>query len=282
MRPPLTYYGGKQRIAQWIISHFPDDYTKLHYVEPFAGGMAVFFEKRRSKLESISDINRTLFLLYKALRDQPEALYHQLDNSLHSEHDLKHYQNILKDPKASDLEKATACFYVPCVSFSAMLNASTFGYALTTHNTKTRTLCAKADLIPAFKKRLKGIQIFNRPAQWFIEKFKEYPDTIMYLDPPYPDTDQRGYTDEFTTDDFNKMLESLADVKFKFLLSFYSKPDLKLNLIKPHFVYTIRNPLKVNATSNVHLTREDRERTEYLLLNYKPKNEQGILCPIKA
>ena len=36
MKPPMPYYGGKQRIADRIVATFPEH---LHYVEPFAGGV---------------------------------------------------------------------------------------------------------------------------------------------------------------------------------------------------------------------------------------------------
>lgn len=42
MKTPLTYYGGKQRLAQTIIDMMPKH--KI-YCEPFFGGGAVFFAK---------------------------------------------------------------------------------------------------------------------------------------------------------------------------------------------------------------------------------------------
>ena len=32
MKPPMPYFGGKQRIAERIVSHFP---AHRHYVEPY-------------------------------------------------------------------------------------------------------------------------------------------------------------------------------------------------------------------------------------------------------
>lgn len=38
----MSYYGGKQRLASKIIELIPKHVT---YVEPFAGGAAIFFNK---------------------------------------------------------------------------------------------------------------------------------------------------------------------------------------------------------------------------------------------
>jgi site-specific DNA-adenine methylase len=54
MRTPITYYGGKQRIAPEIISMMP---AHKIYVEPFFGGGAVFFRKRKAGIEVINDMD---------------------------------------------------------------------------------------------------------------------------------------------------------------------------------------------------------------------------------
>lgn len=50
MRTPITYYGGKQRMADTIISMMPAH--KL-YCEPFFGGGAVFFRKPKAGIEKL-------------------------------------------------------------------------------------------------------------------------------------------------------------------------------------------------------------------------------------
>lgn len=42
MKTPISYYGGKQRLAPIIVARIPEHDI---YVEPFFGGGAVFFTK---------------------------------------------------------------------------------------------------------------------------------------------------------------------------------------------------------------------------------------------
>jgi len=55
LRAPITYYGGKQKLAAKIVSILP-----LHTLcyEPFTGGAAVFFAKEASEIEVLNDTNR--------------------------------------------------------------------------------------------------------------------------------------------------------------------------------------------------------------------------------
>lgn len=45
MRAIIRYPGSKWGLADWIISHFPENYDKMVYLEPFCGSGAVFFNK---------------------------------------------------------------------------------------------------------------------------------------------------------------------------------------------------------------------------------------------
>jgi DNA adenine methylase len=71
MRTPLTYYGGKQKLAAQIVELMP---SHTVYLEPFAGGAAVLFAKPRAERETINDLDGQITAFWRALRDRPEEL----------------------------------------------------------------------------------------------------------------------------------------------------------------------------------------------------------------
>ena len=90
MRAVIRYPGSKWGMANWIISHFPTDYEKMVYLEPFAGSGAVFFNKRPGAVETINDLDGDVVNLFRVLREQPDELKRALDLTPYSreEYDL--------------------------------------------------------------------------------------------------------------------------------------------------------------------------------------------------
>lgn len=60
VQPPMTYFGGKTRLARRIASFLP---PHEHYVEPFAGSLAVLLAKAPTRLETVSDLDGHLVYL---------------------------------------------------------------------------------------------------------------------------------------------------------------------------------------------------------------------------
>ena len=102
MRAVFRYPGSKWSIAQWIIAHFPADYEKLVYLEPFAGSGAVFFNKKPGVVETINDMDGEVVNLFRVLRDQPEDLKRLLELTPYSREEYDTAFEPCDDP----LEKA--------------------------------------------------------------------------------------------------------------------------------------------------------------------------------
>lgn len=79
------------------------------------------------------------------------------------------------------------------------------------------------DRISAATKRLKGVQIDNRPAVQLIREHC-YANTLIYADPPYPLSARniRLYSHEMSDEDHEKLLDALLQHSGPVILSSYN------------------------------------------------------------
>ena len=85
-RPALRYYGGKFRLAPWIVGQFP---AHDCYVEPFGGAASVLFAKHPSRHEVYNDINGQVVGFFRVLREQPDALINAIRWTPHSRAEMR-------------------------------------------------------------------------------------------------------------------------------------------------------------------------------------------------
>jgi DNA adenine methylase len=81
MKTPITYYGGKQLMAKYILPMIPEH---ILYCEPFAGGAAIFFAKLPSEVEVLNDTNRELINFYRVVQNDFTSLEKEIQITLHS------------------------------------------------------------------------------------------------------------------------------------------------------------------------------------------------------
>ena len=263
----FKYWGGKQQICDWVISHFPNDYENLVYIEPFCGSAVVLFNKRPSKLEYISDLDKNLFYIYRAIRERPKEFKKLLDDTLYSINELNHACDIIEGKVEVDdwLLKAWAkcvqiglSFFGNCTrsSLSVHLNRDSAGHFRTAN-----------DRMNDANKRLKSVHVLNKDAIKVINQF-DRPDVFFYLDPPYPGTSQKGYANDFTMDDFNNMCDILLHIKGRYLMSFEKKPGMTCFDDGAGERYFYSKKISRMSKRGINDCKEN-EATEYLMSNYK-------------
>ena len=71
LRPPISYYGGKQLLLKHILPLIP---THLKYVESFLGGGAVYWTKPPSDIEVINDMDGFVANFYQVFKEDFEGL----------------------------------------------------------------------------------------------------------------------------------------------------------------------------------------------------------------
>jgi DNA adenine methylase len=177
-RPALKYYGGKWKIADWIISFFPDH---INYVEPCGGAASVLLRKPLSPLETYNDIDGRIVNFFKVLRDHPEALVSKIKLTPWSRVEQRLAKELSEDP----IEDARR-FFVSCwQSFSGGKKSSWRASA----DYSRRPRSPGADMIEiehlfAVADRLMNVQFECGDALSIIKKY-DNPNALLYFDPPY-------------------------------------------------------------------------------------------------
>lgn len=261
-KAPITYYGGKQRIAQMILPYIPEHRI---YCEPFFGGGAVFFAKNPSYLEIINDHNENLINFYEQCQTNFENLATAIGNTLHSESQYRHAVAIYNGLQPADvLTRAVSTWIVFNQSWNSSARAGWKFDIGTGGSHIAKTLAhARRNFCPWLKKRLQYVQISCRDALQVI-KVRDTVDTFFYLDPPYPGTNQ-GHYSGYTWEKLEKLLTLLTAVKGKFMLSNYPSEMISK--------YSEENnwPTKQIFFKKDSGLVQDRkaQKTEILLMNYE-------------
>jgi len=245
LKTPISYYGGKQKLAEKIISLIPDHNL---YCEPFLGGAAVFFLKPPSEIEVLNDTNQELMNFYRIVRNKFPALENMVSVTLHSRDIYQNASVIYNFPHLFDeIYRAWAVWVLSSQSFSAQLDSS-WGYDKT-KNTTTKKIINKRDSFTAeLAIRLQNAQIECADALYIIGS-RDTEKSFFYCDPPYFNSDC-GHYNGYTAHDFENLLILLSKIKGKFILSSY--PSLLLQkYAKMHGwrMWSVEQGVSVNSKS---------------------------------
>lgn len=228
LRPPLTYYGGKQTLAPLIISLMPEH---ILYGEPFTGGGAVFFMKPPSKVEVLNDTNGELMNFYSVLRDRFKNLQKEVQRTLHSRRVFRQAEVVFYNPDMFDEIKRAWAVWVLCSQSFASRMDGPWGFDKTDNTTSKRITNKRDQFTTWYADRMKNVQLENADALYVIQS-RDYKDAFFYCDPPYFNSDM-GHYKGYTEADFEALLKLLSSIKGKFLLSSYPSPLLE-QYIKRH------------------------------------------------
>lgn len=221
MNAILKYPGSKWSIADWIISFFPEHHS---YLEPFFGSGAVFFNKPRSNIETINDLDGNVVNLFNWIKKDPERLAHEI---YYTPYARQVYEEAFAMVAEDSFGKA--------VNFYIRLN---MGHGFRTTGEKvgwkndvqgrekayaTQDWCNLPEKILEEAERLRGVQIENRLAVEVMERFNNKK-VLVYLDPPYMPETRHGkqYRHEmFDKESHGQLLETAKAHKGPVLISGY-------------------------------------------------------------
>ena len=279
MKPLISYYGGKQRLASKILQHFPPHSV---YVEPFAGGAALLFAKPVLPVtnadhyrELLNDTSDLLINMYRVAIERRDEFALKIQSTLFSQSDHRMAKAICKQPgEHSELDRAWAYYVAINFSFSHVLGEPwVMGLQgcnkLSNHHQKKLRLQSTLE-------RLSCVAVSCEDAIRCIKR-NDSPQTLFYCDPPYPGARQ-GHYSGYTLEQWDELCDALDNARGSYVLSNYAQPiepKSAQQRIEIKATMSARNKATVSA-------KTDYSRTEILWVCDRSANARQDLQPVLA
>ncbi len=225
-RPALRWFGGKWRLAPWIIAHLPPHEA---YCEPYGGAASVLLQKRSAKLETWNDLHGRLVNFFTVLRERPDELARALMLTPYARAEYEAARAPADDP----LEDARRFYVLSCQCRGGAGGNMELGRARgwryvididARHGNPPSAEFGSLDHLRAIATRFKLVQIEQDQAVAVIGRY-DAPGVLHYIDPPYVQTargDRWGrYLHEMTEADHRALAETLHAARGMVVLSGY-------------------------------------------------------------
>lgn len=226
--PPMAYYGGKTRLAARIAALLP---AHEHYVEPFAGSLAVLLAKKPSRMETVNDLDDLLMTFWRVLREKPGELARACALTPHSRAEY------LADRSADaagledldDVERARLVWVMISQGRAGTIRKTGWRmYVDPAGSSHGMPLYLEAYVkrMAAVAERLHRVSLECRPALEVIASYGSVSSCCLYVDPPYVGSSRTdgggGYRLEMKGDaEHEELLTALLACRASVVLSAY-------------------------------------------------------------
>jgi DNA adenine methylase len=224
--PPFAYFGGKTRLADRITATFP---AHEHYVEPYAGSLAVLLAKHPSRMETVNDLDGDLMLFWRMLRDRPLELARACALTPHSR--AEHLEAYDRPDDLDDIERARRVWVCLTQGRAGVLRQTGWRHYVDPAGSNVSMpgyLEAYVDRMAVAAQRLSSVTLECRPALDLIERYGRSPNVLLYVDPPYLGSARvwgNNYRHEMRSEEQHRELAAaLTACKASVVLSGYSSP----------------------------------------------------------
>ena len=236
---PLKWWGGKHYLAKKLIDLMP---RHLHYVEPYAGGLAVLLEKdpfdqskdwgeksyEQGISEVVNDIHRELTNFWRVLQNEVAfGAFRRLIEAMPFSQIEWDATEVRQHPTRDVDVEAAVAFFVRCRQSRA---GGFRDFATLSRNRTRRQMNEQVSAwltciegLPAVSARLRRVAVLNQDALDVIRQ-QDGEKTLFYLDPPYLHETRAStgnYKHEMTEADHRELLATIKECKGMVLLSGY-------------------------------------------------------------
>lgn len=268
LNSPIKWVGGKSRLRKSIIDLLP---THTCYVEVFSGAAWVLFGKPPSDVEVLNDKDSELINFFRVVREQPEIFLESFDLELVSRAEFQRLAS-LNPQNLDEIQRAHRFYYLIMAGWGGELNYPRFQTSVTDGGHGNRLIGALETLrkrIEPIHARLRTVIIENLEWQKCIDRY-DTENTLMYLDPPYPNNGVNYFHNMRDWADHKELAERISHTKCKWILSSYDSEEVH-QLFKGYY-YTY-----VTSASGMKVKKNGKERVmnrEVLITNFEPPSSE--------
>ncbi len=208
VKPFLKWVGGKRQLLPEITALIPSGFTR--YIEPFAGGAAVFFslsDRFSSKSESawINDINIELVNCYQMVRNHPDELIADLRQHIYDKDYYLALRALDRTEKGlvalTDIQRASRFIYLNKTAFNGLYRVNRKGHFNVPFGRYKNPKIVDSDLIMACSRALLHTRITCMDFKQLLLQTKK--GDLVYLDPPYIPLNDTSYFTSYSTNGFD-------------------------------------------------------------------------------
>jgi DNA adenine methylase len=222
----MRYYGGKWRLAPWIIDQMPEHRI---YVEPFGGAASVMLRKPRAYSDVYNDLDGEIVNLFRVLRNPAQArdLVRQVKLTPYAREEFELSYILDGDP----VEQARRTLFRAAAGHATGSQLQ-YGTGFRSNVTRPSTTPAQdwsaiPKVLEEIVERLRGVIIEHEPAVNIIRRY-DTPGTLFYCDPPYVYETRNSrnagstYRCEMTDEDHEELASTLRSIKGMAVVSGYA------------------------------------------------------------
>lgn len=249
-KPIFPWIGGKRRLAKTILPLFPDHTC---YVEPFAGGAALFFMKAPSKVDVLNDVNGDIVNLYRVVQHHLDEFVRMFRWALVSRETFLHFREC-ETGGLTDIQRAVRFFYLQKLCFGGKATGKNFGTSATSP-IRLNLLRIEEDLSTAHL-RLCRTTIEHLPWLDCAQRYAR-PSTLTFMDPPYWGTE--GYGVEFGLEQYDLMAEFASTTSGSVVITVNDIPEMHkafkgLKIRRQDICYTVGGSENAKRSSELIIT----------------------------
>ena len=177
LKPVIKASSSRQKVAEWIVERFPENYRDMEYLEPFLGDGSVLVAKEESVEEIVSDSDPLLVSIWRAVRDEQSLFSSKVKRISHTRETFDRYLN---STGGDYLAEAVREFVLRHMSKSALKKS----YISKDAGLKCKECwCDVFDRMPFVHQRIDKAFILNKDALEVLKAFN-HEKCLVFCDPP--------------------------------------------------------------------------------------------------